>query len=94
MIKVWAAIEKYFEQVRPTSRFRIIKPSMYKTGPGGYPKLKGKAAEIRNLTPALLHVWNQGCNEHDPSHVAVRTAFQILEENVGFMLPAAVADDF
>ena len=101
MVVVWGSIEKYFEEHRPSSRYRIIKPSMYKTGPGGYPKLKGKAAEIKNLAPALLALWNEGCNDHDASHVAVRTALEtsikldrMLEDNTGFILPDAVAADF
>ena len=67
MIQVPGMIERRLNEDKPKSRFRIIKPSMYKTGPGGYPKLKGKAAEIKNLTPALLAVLNQGCNDRDPS---------------------------
>ena len=76
MITVWSMLDAYFNEHKPKSRFRIIKPSMYKSGPGGYPKLKGKASEVKNLTPALLSVWNAGMNEHDEKHVAVRTALE------------------
>ena len=101
MMHVWSMIDAYFNEHKPKSRFRIIKPSMYKSGPGGYPKLKGKASEVKNLTPALLSVWKRGWNENDQLHVAVTTALetslrldQMLEENTGFVLPTEVADEF
>ena len=100
MMCVWSMLDAYFNEHKPKSRFRIIKPSMYKSGPGGYPKLKGKASEVKNLTPALLSVWQAGCNDHDPMHVAVTSALetslkldQMLEENTRFTLPTDVADE-
>ena len=33
---------------------------MFQTGPGGYPKLRGKAGQVRDLLPAMLSVWNEG----------------------------------
>ena len=64
MMQVWSLIEADFNEHKPKPR------------PGGYPKLKGKASEVKNLTPALLSVWNAGMNEHDEKHVAVRTALE------------------
>ena len=33
---------------------------MFNFGPGGHPKLTGKAAEIRRLGLAILRVWKEG----------------------------------
>ena len=48
-------------------------------GPGGYPKLKAKAAEVKGLNAALLHVWKAGMQHDDPMQVTVRT---LLEASV------------
>ena len=74
---------------------------MFKNGPGGFPKLKGKAAEIKHLTPAILEIWQDAMNPADSMHIAVHTCLtasvrldEILDEHTGFILPASVADEF
>jgi len=62
-----------------------------------YPRLKGKAAELRHLTGPLLDVWESKMTDGDPLHESVRLALQkslraeeILDENshhVGALSP-------
>ena len=44
-----------------TSRFSEIKLSMYVNAGGAFPVLKGKAAELRHLPPALCHAFSTCC---------------------------------
>ena len=74
---------------------------MFRNGPGGFPKLKGKAAEIKHLTPAILEIWEAAMNHTDSAHIAVHTCLtasvrldEILDEHTGFTLPESVANEF
>ena len=67
-----------------------------------FPKLKGRAAEIKHLIPALLHAWSSFHDALDPAHCAIRLALQmslkmdrILDEHPDtFVLPPNIARDF
>ena len=87
---VWNRVKEHYTQNRVTARFRILKLSMFRSGPGGYPRLKGKAAEIKHLAPALLSVWRSGMDVDDDDHQRVRIALEtgvrldtILDEHTG-----------
>ena len=41
-----------------------------------FPKLKGRAAEIREVIPCLLDVWNEVANMECAHHMQVRTLLQ------------------
>jgi hypothetical protein len=41
-----------------------------------YPRLKGKAAELRHFGRPLLAVWNKHMTDMDPKHVAVKKALE------------------
>ena len=60
MGQIFANIQAYYREHGVSTRFGNIKISMFvnPTSPhADYPKLKGKANEIRHLIPALLAVW-------------------------------------
>ena len=56
------------------NRYKILKLTMFNSGPGGYPMLKGKAMEVRGLAPALCALWRQGMTAGDVFHVAIAEA--------------------
>ena len=68
-------IVKYYGDNNVKTRFSIIKMSMIQRTRGVQPKLKGQTAEIKNLTPALYWVWQQGMDPNDEAHVAINNAF-------------------
>ena len=99
--KVWAKVVDYYRRTKSRSRYGILRMTMFKNGPGGYPKLKGKAAEVKHLTPALLEIWAEAMKRDDTVHIAVHTCLkasvrldQILEEHTDFTLPEEVANEF
>ena len=63
--------------------------------------MKGKAAEVRDLAPALLFVWREGMSEGDPMHIAILCALgascrmeETLRLNKGSKLPPDLAVEF
>ena len=75
---------------------------MYSPSDRSYPKLKGRAAENRHLTPALLHVWETYMSNDNRQHREVRLGLKLswqLEEILNAnadeaVLPTAAADEF
>ena len=43
---------------------------------GEYPKLKGKGAEIKDLTPALLELWMEHSNPMEQEHLLISGMLQ------------------
>jgi hypothetical protein len=76
---VWGAISGYYSHNRVVDTFRNMKLSMF-TDPAAprntYPKLKGRAAEVKRLGPALLHVWERWGNAGDRIHQQVRAGLR------------------
>jgi hypothetical protein len=78
-----------------------MKVSMY-AAEGEFPKLKGKAAEVRHLGPALLQVFRANCDNTQRSHRQCLMALQysvrmeqLVDENASvYVWPAAVAEEF
>ncbi len=57
---IWRDIQAYYKEFSVDSRFRYLnRVSMFERKPPQYPKLRGKAAEIRSLAGPLLHVWDK-----------------------------------
>ena len=96
MREVFAGIQAYYREHGVTSRFGKIKVSMFvntERPHADYPKLKGKANEIRHLTPALLEVWQNWPKDNELMWDLVTATLQMssaLEEVVnsheGFVL--------
>ena len=74
MEALWVDLLKFWKDNGFTSRFRALKIGMWTNAddPHGHmPKLKGKAIEIRNFVPALLHVWVNRMDPSLPEHQAI-----------------------
>ena len=102
-LQIWGMVSEFYTANEQLCRcpYKILKLSMFSSGPGGYPKLKGKAAEVRDLAPALLSVWREGMSEEDPMHIAILCALEascrmeeILRRNKGWKLPPDLAGEF
>ena len=104
LTQIWEFIKEFYKNNKDICRcpYKMIKLSMFSSGPGGYPKLKGKAAEVRDLGPALLAAWKFGMTEGDVFHLALLGALEascrmdeILRQNKHlFCLPPAAAQEF
>ena len=75
---VWSMIRRYYDdpERHVSSRYGGLRLSMFTNDSTGYPNLKGKASEIRQLGPALLWVFEQGMDPREPMHVTVRALLQ------------------
>jgi hypothetical protein len=59
---VFAELQQVWRELKPTSRFGQLHLSMFtnpKSPLADFPRLKGRAAEIRGMGPALHRVWSQ-----------------------------------
>lgn len=103
--EAFALITKYYRDHKVSTRFTSIRLSMFtcaKQPRASPPKLKGKAAEIRNLGPALQAAWDARMDFQDLRHQQVRLLLQrgnrleeILNEHPdAHALPGDVAADF
>ena len=77
----------------------FCRPANWRTG---FPKLKGRAAEIKHFIPALSYAWGKimtsGNNLHEMISIALRANHEmdkILDDHpTHFVLPTDVADNF
>ncbi len=60
MQRLWREIRAAYAELGIRKWFSCITLRMVKPAQGQLPHLKGKAAEIKSLIPALLHVCDQG----------------------------------
>ena len=76
LIKQYYRTHEYWKQ--KLARFKTLKMTMVVANPrqpySAFPKLKGKAAEIRHVAPAVLEIWRNHCNCDD---VVVRGVLHI-----------------
>ena len=64
-------VEAFYKSGDVKTRYTILKLTMFNTGPGGYPCLKGRAMEVRELMPAISALWRQGMTAGDVYHIAI-----------------------
>tara|TARA_B110000196_G_scaffold313756_1_gene320891 strand:+ start:626 stop:1255 length:630 start_codon:yes stop_codon:yes gene_type:complete len=74
MEALWAELLQWWRDHPVRDRYRALKISMW-TKPddphGNFPKLKGKAIEVRSLVQALAGIWGNHMNPALPEHLAV-----------------------
>jgi len=99
----WAFLKTFFRNNKTPTPFRYLtKLSMFIRSGGKYPKLRGKASEIRHFGKALLALWNQFSNQALLLH---RRIALMLKHNVhledmithhkeDFSLPPGPAQEF
>ena len=94
--------ELYKERKTP-NRYGKMTLNMFKPAAGGYPMLRGKAGQIKHVTPILLAIWEEGMGP-DPDDLeltvsmalkASRDADFILDDHPNVpRLPPDVAEAF
>ena len=50
-------IKEHYQPTHPSGQLTMLKPSMYDDGDDEFPKLKGRASQIRHLAPSLLYTY-------------------------------------
>jgi hypothetical protein len=76
MSTVWSHIERAYTELGTVNRLSILKATMF-LRQGDFPKLKGKAANVRAFGAALLQVWEHFMNVQDPQHRRVRLGLKL-----------------
>ena len=88
--KDWEYCMEWYREnpVDANSRYKRLvvnmfcKPSAWRTK---FPKLKGRAAEVKHLTPALLHAWVNMRDPGNPLHTSIELALQMslkMDKNI------------
>ena len=86
MTEIWKLLDAYFKEHRVSDRFKRLQVSMFcnASAPSSkFPKLKGRAAEVKSLAAALLHVFelkmDHGCLQHRQIRLALRMSARMEE---------------
>ena len=104
---VWGFCMEYYgaNPVDATTRYTRLYLSMFsslRSWRTSFPKLKGKAAQVKHLTPALAYAWSKVREVGNPKHDAVSLALdmsvqmdRVLDDHPGaVVLPNDASDDF
>ncbi len=97
--QIWGDINRLYGEMGTENKYWIIRMSMFTTG--SQPKMKGKAAEIKDLLPVLVRVWRKYYNAELEIHSKILVILegsahmdQILTDHPSdYALPSDVADD-
>jgi len=97
-----AFLKDYFKRHSTPTPFRYLTKLTMFVRTGKYPKLRGKASEVRHFGPALLALWNMHMNQNLALHKRISLMLKHnvhLEEmitlhNEDFSFPAGAAEDF
>lgn len=99
----WAWLKAFFKQHRTPNPYRYLnRLSMFLRNKGKYPKLRGKAAEVKSLGPGLVSLWENKMNEHLAVHRKVLIMLKancrleeiLAEHKDEWALPAGPAIEF
>ena len=96
---VWKDVERIYKDDNVQNRFGQIKMTMFTTR--SQPKLKGKAADVKDFGPVLHKIWKAYMNENLALHRKIEFIMrlmnhmdEILDEHcTEFSLPQEAADD-
>ena len=99
---LWDAIDLYYRTNKVACRYSCMKWNMFAGPKDGYPRLKGKAAEVRRIGYVLAHIWQQCMNVGDEIHVLINGGLQtslrmeeIMDEYAhAYRFPPDIADEF
>ena len=99
---IWKQILEYYKSHHTPSRYRCLKLSMFLRKAPAYPKLRGKAAEIKWLAGPLLWLWEQHMNKNLYVHqqILVYLKLNLEVENIltdfkdSMAFPPDIADKF
>eukprot|EP00438_Fugacium_kawagutii_P008066 Skav236194 [mRNA] locus=scaffold1795:12591:13328:+ [translate_table: standard] len=101
--RCWHDIVEYYNTNQVPIRYKYLnRLSMFERKGGAYPKLRGKAAEIKYLAGPMLFVWEKYCNQNLQVHrdilLYLKLNFQVEEmlivykDSISF--PAGESDKF
>ena len=71
----WTSICRFYRVHSTKTQFTNMRLSSFHEA-GEYPKLKGKGAEIKDLTPALLELWMEHSNPMEQEHLLISGMLQ------------------
>ena len=73
MQTIWGMIEQRYKKFGITNRYGEIRRSMYEASDAlHFPRLKGRASEIRHLARPLLDIWEELMDKDNQQHRQVR----------------------
>ena len=100
--QIWRDLKGFYQEHKIPCRYRTLKLSMIQRKDPQYPKLRGKAAEVKWLAAPLLYIWEKYFNKNLQSHRQVHAYLQLnlelertlqeYREHMAF--PQEVADRF
>ena len=97
--KIWGDIARLYDEYSTQNRYWVIRMSMFNTGSA--PKVKGKAAEVKDLLPVLVSIWERYHNPQLDIHRKILVVLQgsyhmdhlLSQHPEDYALPSNVADD-
>ena len=103
--EIWSRCLTYYREHKIVDRYRNMKLGLFckpSTPYSGFPKLRGKAVEVRNLGPPLSKIWGELMNPALPLHLQVAFLLKssvklekMLRDNKAlFRYPAALSAEF
>ena len=95
----WSKLKRFFKTSGTKKHFRYLNKLTMVKKKKGFPKLRGKAAEIKAFGPALLHLWKTHMNSELGVHRSIKIMLElnvemerIMSDNKEFVaLPEAQA---
>ena len=102
MASCWAFIQQFYKTNRTAYRYRYLnKLSLFVRKNSNFPKLRGKAAEIKDFGPALMALWRQHMRPvkiHQMIHLMLKLNVQLesilTEHKNEIVLPTEAANCF
>ena len=99
LTQIWKDIQELYEELGVDCRYGQMRMTMFTSS--SQPKMKGKAAEIKDLGPVLVKLWQRYFNSRLEVHRQILAVLEasahldnILREHPSdFVLPDAAADD-
>ena len=81
---LWGRVQEYYRATRTASKLHALSLEMIRK-PGGKPKLRGKAAQIRALVPFAAQLAHQICKVDVAEDVTVKNCVCLLATLYGFL---------
>jgi hypothetical protein len=77
LARVWDEIKVFYKEQGLKYKYQNLTLKMYQGTSKSFPRLKGRAAEIKHFGLALLHIYPKFMNKNDQRHRQVRLALMM-----------------